>query len=554
MRRHGLVHLAVACAAVVALLVNGGFRLGRIDAATNWDTVVTPVAPRYLSLRTGPPFADGNGLATVAPAGLVPTPSTSSDFGDWEARYNYYPATRLLPCDGGTFNSAAGCDGVNPQGHDLSTLTAWQARFGFPPRQSGESLADYRKRNRIAIYYNENELGLGRELGCSTFTDYDNQGKPIATPGLACFVTNYGEAINDRKGALEDAVEGRRVRNTLVISYQPSLPSGYGVNFGAYDGQGRTADTATLDYMGERPLPGICMNCHGGTYDASKHLVQGARFLPVNVLEVKYPDAVPYTKADQNETFRSGHDLIYRTDGTAGGGVLLTPAQREWLRALYGVRDPGAATIPPGSPAGPAGIPSGWVRAGDIYRYVISPYCAGCHNALSETNNPVASWKGFKMKWDSQKATIDNFSMPHSQATLAKFWGAHLTDDGSAGGRAVLVAKDGSAWKSARNFLVSSMEHGPELNPAYPGPGCTDHAQCGDVTDSGRMCVNGSCQDGCGDEVGCPGSTGRAELNVQECRRTSSGTGLCVSCGRIGQPPCAGGVCNEGTNVNGVCL
>lgn len=87
------------------------------------------------------------------------------------------------------------------------------------------------------------------------------------------------------------------------------------------------------------------------------------------------------------------------------------------------------------------------------------------------------------------------------------------------------------------------MEHGPDVNPAYPGPGCTEHAQCGDVSDSGRMCVNGSCQDGCGDEVGCPGSTGREGLNVQECRRATSGAGVCVTCGRLGQPPCAGGVC-----------
>lgn len=99
MRRHRFVHPAVACAAIVALLVNGGFRLGRVDAATNWDAVVTPIAASYLSLRTSPPFADRNGLATLAPAGLVPTATTSSDFGDWEARYNYYPASGLLPCD-----------------------------------------------------------------------------------------------------------------------------------------------------------------------------------------------------------------------------------------------------------------------------------------------------------------------------------------------------------------------------------------------------------------------------------------------------------------------
>ena len=51
------------------------------------------------------------------------------------------------------------------------TLADWKQTYNFPARRSGESLEAYRERAGIVIYYNKNELGLGRELGCSEFED-----------------------------------------------------------------------------------------------------------------------------------------------------------------------------------------------------------------------------------------------------------------------------------------------------------------------------------------------------------------------------------------------
>src|SRR5262249_40999866 len=48
-----------------------------------------------------------------------------------------------------------------PYPHDLRE---WKRTFGFPERAPGESLEAYRARANVAVYYNENELGLGREL------------------------------------------------------------------------------------------------------------------------------------------------------------------------------------------------------------------------------------------------------------------------------------------------------------------------------------------------------------------------------------------------------
>src|SRR5687768_4534508 len=211
-----------------------------------------------------------------------------------EALDFYYPASYQLP-------------GVRD--YNLNTLDAWLTRFSFPRQMPGESLDAYRKRAKIAIYYNENELGLGRELGCSTFVDLDAKGTPIAEPGVACFVTNYGQII-------DDAITGRNPHNTVVISYQPSLArlqeAGYGVQFGAYDSDGWITNSVNLDYRGDQPVPSICMNCHGGTYDGTKHLARNARFLPVNVFRVRFSSTPGYTQADQSERIRYINDLILR--------------------------------------------------------------------------------------------------------------------------------------------------------------------------------------------------------------------------------------------------
>src|SRR6185436_19881690 len=69
------------------------------------------------------------------------------------------------------------------------TFDDWKRTFRFPARSEGESLEAYRQRAGIVVYYNRNELGLGRELGCSEFpAGTDKSGNPVN--GIACFVTN----------------------------------------------------------------------------------------------------------------------------------------------------------------------------------------------------------------------------------------------------------------------------------------------------------------------------------------------------------------------------
>src|SRR5512140_917686 len=146
------------------------------------------------------------------------------------------------------------------------TLAAWKKTFGIPARNPGESLDAYRARTNAVVYYNKNELGLGRELGGALFDDgKDASGNQLT--GVACFVTNYGTMFRDTYNSMRIAAEGMHAKNTVCISYRPSLGAGYEVQFYTYNGDGDRREWAQLDTLGPRPLPMVCMNCHGGSYD-----------------------------------------------------------------------------------------------------------------------------------------------------------------------------------------------------------------------------------------------------------------------------------------------
>ena len=190
-----------------------------------------------------------------------------------------------------------------------ATFGKWKEVFNVPARLPGESLDAWRKRANIAVYYNLKELGLGRELGCSQFHDTD---PGIAQLGLACFVTNYGQSFQDQIGALRNAVAGTRPLDTFTHVYLPSSTSpplglggglvpaaSYRVQFAAYDGAGQLKDSSQLDYNGPRPVPQICTNCHGGTYDTTGHMVIGGQFTSLNPSILTFSSAAGYTLADQ---------------------------------------------------------------------------------------------------------------------------------------------------------------------------------------------------------------------------------------------------------------
>jgi hypothetical protein len=229
------------------------------------------------------------------------------------------------------------------------TIGDWKQAFGFSPRSPDETLDAFRTRSNVAVYYNKNELGLGREMGCVQFVDgQDASGQDLT--GVACYVTNYGGLFRDQDLSLEAAIDGVTPKNTVCIAYRPTFPQGYQVQFYVYGYDGTRQDWAQLDSLGPRPHPLVCMNCHGGQYDSAAHLATNARFLPLDpnlVLFASESGTAPsLSRAAQEERIRSINALAATTP--------LSPGQQDALAGLYGgnVATPGQVSLTEWVPAG----------------------------------------------------------------------------------------------------------------------------------------------------------------------------------------------------------
>jgi hypothetical protein len=129
------------------------------------------------------------------------------------------------------------------------TLDAWKAAFNIPARNPGETLEAYRARTSVVVYYNKNELGIGRELGCAEFDDGEaTDGSRLV--GVACYVSNFGTAFRDEVNSLPLAIEGMHRKNTVCITWRPSMAADYQIQFYTYDSDGLRREWAQLDTLG----------------------------------------------------------------------------------------------------------------------------------------------------------------------------------------------------------------------------------------------------------------------------------------------------------------
>jgi hypothetical protein len=302
------------------------------------------------------------------------------------------------------------------------SLDDWKRTFAFPPREPGEEIETYRSRAGIAIYYNKNELGLGRELGCSQFDDgRDAAGNALT--GIACYVSNFGLAFRDVNNSLALANEGTHPKATVCITYRPSMDEGYQVQFYVYGPEGHRQDWAQLDTLGPRANPHVCMNCHGGVYDENRHLAKFARFLPLDPNVVVFPEGqgVPatQTRAGQEERIRRMNALSLRTP--------LTPGQREMMDELYAGTPELAGTV-----SRLTWQPAGWrdtAEHREVFDQVLKPYCITCHLAMQQglDGSNLASYDIFTTPdrfraFPSYVAVCGQFGMPNAQTTLNNFW------------------------------------------------------------------------------------------------------------------------------------
>jgi hypothetical protein len=361
------------------------------------------------------------------------------------------------------------------------TLDAWKQDFHIPVRGPNESIANYRSRTGVVIYYTMNELEPGRELGCAEFDDKPGAGG-VEMRGIACYVTNYGAASRDTYNSLRMAAEGLHPKNTVSLTYRPSAAPDYQIQFYAYDGQGKRLEWAQFDTLGPRPVPQVCLNCHGGYYDRERHLARSARFLPIDPNLMSFADGSAgtsgLTRAAQEERLRKINALSTRTP--------LTPAQREMLDELYG-----GALYVPGTASRSQWYPRAWRDTAEhrqLFDQVVKPNCTTCHQAMQTgPQGPLAVYDQFAspsafLDTGLSGAICGTFDMPNAEATRTNFWqpaGTPIIHDGvpyDAPADVLLAQLGMDRAQCAQLAAVSNCNRGPNPDElcgnAFSGTAC----------------------------------------------------------------------------------
>src|SRR5262245_4592356 len=117
------------------------------------------------------------------------------------------------------------------------------------------------------------------------------------------------------------------------------------------------------------------MNCHGGSYDDSKHLAKYARFLPLDPNVVVFADSGPASRAAQEEAIRKINLLSVKSP--------LTKAQTIMLDKLYGSN----LTVA-GTKSATEWVFDVWNDTPSyrqLFDKVLKPNCTTCHAAMQNS-------------------------------------------------------------------------------------------------------------------------------------------------------------------------
>lgn len=327
-------------------------------------------------------------------------------------------------------------------------LLAFKARFGFGIGTLGSNEVS-------AVYYNAGDLGTGREMHCTSFT---NDPVTVGTdPGVACYVSNYasnnptggftnfsGSSVNHLSRTVAGFQSGVHdgAFATVAMWYTAPITANNSVRFVVYGPNQSPVYEAQLDSKGyNKGIPQNCIVCHGGaSYDAANDRVRGAnpslgengaRFLPFDINAFQFSTASSFTRAAQEENFRKLNKLVLQAAPSA--------ATQELIQGWYAGGGVNGVNVV-GTVQNTAFIPDGWndplsnTQKSDakIYSTVVAPYCRGCHSAQSNAGYSFAASDEFKA-WgqigviQADVCTLGpnpayNHVMPNAEVTLNKFW------------------------------------------------------------------------------------------------------------------------------------
>jgi len=413
------------------------------------------------------------------------------------------PATGIYTTNDASYGQAyyAAIDSLN----DRDTLAKFKTKNGF-----GTSVAGVKEVQ--VIFRDVRDLGYGRRMTVR-FTDPSAGGYSAANHKVAAYVENYQVvpfAGHDYTSLnLEAAVQADAKWHvgTNAIEYEVDpLTSRPFTRFYTYAPNGVRLTTVNLDGRGQKAMPSVCINCHGGRADPLYTDRSGtprtrfpnggnvrARLQPLKVDSLDFKSSGPYIRANQEEALREINYAIFcahslaqgevpsgvdtcrppqgMPDGSTGGHDY-QGAEAEMLKSWYSngsIDTPGSTMADAYLPTGPGGI-TGWadtsvasrvvnpvslVQQQALYDNVVAPYCRVCHALRGTENAPqdeidFLSYLKFENYADRIKVHVfERGNMPLGLLIYNDFW-------------------ESTAPEQLADWLASVN---PALNPARVGGG-----------------------------------------------------------------------------------
>jgi hypothetical protein len=435
--------------AVVTANLNSGPGLNTVQFPSGYDTI-TPNGPLDLT------FSACNGPFTINNLTLP-------------ANEPYF----LGPAFGGTLvpdpqqNPTTYQQATDAQtGGTRNTLAGWKAANGFTATGTpapGQQCAAPNGGEFCAVYFNNGDLKFGRDMHCRVTN---------ANGATACYVSNFNSNTghvgeDDAPGAISNALS-YEASGQSSSSPQPAAtvtmefdPVKYGVNnsvqFWAY-GPGPSStyiSAAALDSQGAKPLPGICLACHQGSYNVGAgNTASGAQFLPFDLdsfLDGAGATGTPFPTdagtpfvSSQQTSFHALNNMISAIEQAQNPQVtaipqLIQPPPSPSLPLWYSnatttapfLFSRGAAQlplIPPPWSSSPGNDP--FPGHEPLYDSVVKEVCRTCHVATPTASN--VEWSAFAQMSGGTAGFIQQFAcgpaayqyspMPHAEVPWLRFW------------------------------------------------------------------------------------------------------------------------------------
>jgi hypothetical protein len=373
-----------------------------------------PQNPTVPNKPLGPPY-DACATEVELQELAIPEQPTSGEF--LHGLYTF-SASNLTELEAGSPADQALAD-------DLDQATAdYYAQID--PRDKRETLAEFQATNGFggageirAVFANSGDLGFGRDMHC------------VANGSdRACYVTNYGDITTDDADDAQAAVDGDDPVATVAMEYsriekENGMPEFDDpervVKFYVYNADGSALlRAADLDAFGARPIPQLCMVCHGGEYpdgppaggvpvfETREHVKLGSRFLPFDLQLYTFAGA-PFNKASQQDEFQElNEDIVRNTPPNAGIA--------EVIDDMY------AGGLPQDEDFAVADWDDTALED-QMYRDVVAPACRTCHigHAFPELNF-IASDQMIALLGQVESRVCVQHVMPHAKRTHDLFW------------------------------------------------------------------------------------------------------------------------------------